>query len=130
MENGPESAPRPAPAGSLNGGFDRRRMMREIIDYQYSSDFRLHIHSALHAAERRERFGYRIARDTAPLRNYNCRQGVQDVVPPSGGYRKFSKPFSPMLDPKPHGIALKGKAAPQPIISLRANLRLPPPKNL
>src|SRR5260370_37946506 len=111
LENGPEPAPRPAPARSLNSGFDRRRMMREIINYQYSSDFPLHIHSALHAPERRERFGYRIARDTASLRNYNCRQGVQDVVPPSVGHLECSERFSSMLYTKPHCFAINRKAA-------------------
>src|ERR1700731_3800233 len=54
-------------AGGLDRRFHRRRMMREIIDDQNSPDFALHIHSALHAAERRKRFANLRGCDTASL---------------------------------------------------------------
>src|SRR4029077_17396344 len=57
-------------------------------------------------------------RDAAALRNYNCRQSVQNIVPSSGGHREFSKKFSLVPDPKPHSFAINGKIARNPIIPL------------
>ena len=51
-------------------------MMREIIHHQYSPDFTAHIHSTLHTAERRERFGNVPNWDSASLRNDNRSHGI------------------------------------------------------
>src|SRR5258708_26685563 len=105
-------------------------MMREIVDHQYSSDFAPHIHSTLHAAKRRERFGNLLRWDSASLRNDERRHRVQDVMPSRGRQCKFSKHLSMMRDAKPHDFAIDDEVTRHPIIPSAEPVRFNPAESL
>src|SRR5258708_26433145 len=102
-------------------------MMRESVDHQYASDFAPHIHPTLHGAKRRERLGDLRGWDAASLRHDERRHGVQDVMPPRGRQRKFSKQLSMMRDAKPHDFAIDDEVAGHPIIPHLDTARFNPP---